>query len=128
MFLQKLNALFSAPVAVTRPDARAAVAELLVHASMIDGKLDDSEAKARDRLLKDKFGLSDSELESMVADAEAEYEDAIDFYRFTTKRAACPCPFYAVVQVVFAGGWKTCICGNVKHNDTVSHFYGLVCT
>lgn len=84
MFLQKLNALFSAPVAVTRPDARAAVAELLVHASMIDGKLDDSEAKTRDRLLKDKFGLSDSELESMVADAEAEYEDAIDFYRFTS--------------------------------------------
>jgi len=84
MFLERLNALFSAPAPAARPDARAAVAELLVHASMIDGKLDDSEAIVRDRLLKDKFGLSDSELESMVADAQAEYEDAIDFYRFTS--------------------------------------------
>jgi uncharacterized tellurite resistance protein B-like protein len=87
MFLQKLNALFSAPVAATRPDARAAVAELLVHASMIDGEMDEAEAKARARLLKEKFGLSDSELDRMVVDAEAEYaeyEDAVDFYRFTS--------------------------------------------
>lgn len=84
MFLQKLNALFSAPVAATRLDARAAVAELLVHASMIDGEMDEAEAKARDRLLKEKFGLSDSELDRMVVDAEAEYEDAVDFYRFTS--------------------------------------------
>ena len=84
MFLERLNALFSAPAPASRPDARAAVAELLVHASMIDGQLADSEAKARDRLLKDKFGMSDLEVSALVSQAEAEYEDAIDFYRFTS--------------------------------------------
>jgi uncharacterized tellurite resistance protein B-like protein len=82
MFLEKLNALFS--VHAARPDARAAVAELLVHASLIDGELDETEEKARDRLLKEKFGLTDSELDRLVSDAQAEYEDAIDFYRFTS--------------------------------------------
>jgi uncharacterized tellurite resistance protein B-like protein len=84
MFLERLSSLFTAPSPATRPDARAAVAELLVHASMIDGHLDESEIKARDRLLKDKFGIGNAELETLVAEAEAEYEDAIDFYRFTS--------------------------------------------
>jgi len=84
MFFEKLNALFSAPAPATRPDARAAVAELLVHASLIDGHLDEAEAAARDRLLKDKFDLSDAELGRMLSEAQAEYDDAVDFYRFTS--------------------------------------------
>ena len=84
MFLEKLNALFSAPAPAARPDARAAVAELLVHASLIDGQLADPEITARDRLLRTKFGLSDAQVADLVTSAEAEYEDAIDFYRFTS--------------------------------------------
>lgn len=84
MFLEKLNALFSAPAAAARPDARTAVAELLVHASLIDGHLDKVEIQARDRLLKDKFGLTGVELDRLVSQAEAEYENAVDFYRFTS--------------------------------------------
>ena len=84
MFFEKLNALFAAPAPVNRPDGRAAVAELLVHASLIDGHLDDAEIQARDRMLKDKFGLNDAEVRSLVTQAEAEHEDAIDFYRFTS--------------------------------------------
>lgn len=84
MFFEKLNALFSTPAPASRPDGRAAVAELLVHASLIDGHLDKAEVAARDRLLKDKFGIGNAELEALVAEAEAEHEDAIDFYRFTS--------------------------------------------
>ena len=84
MFLEKLNALFAAPAPVNRPNGRAAVAELLVHASLIDGHLDEAEIQARDRMLKDKFGLNDAEVRSLVTQAEAEHEDAIDFYRFTS--------------------------------------------
>jgi uncharacterized tellurite resistance protein B-like protein len=84
MFLEKLNALFSTPAPAQRPDARAAVAELLVHATLIDGHLDDAEAQARNRLLKTKFGLGDTELGQLVSEAETEHEDAVDFYRFTS--------------------------------------------
>lgn len=84
MFFEKLNALFSSPAPASRPDARAAVAELLVHATLADGHLDDAEAVARDRLLRTKFGMSGDELAGLVSEAEAEHEDAVDFYRFTS--------------------------------------------
>ena len=85
MFLDKLTAWLGtdAPRA-SRPDAKAAVAELLVTASLIDGSLDADEILVRDQLLKDKFDLDDADLANLLADAEQANENAVDFYRFTS--------------------------------------------
>ncbi len=85
MFFEKLTSLLGtgAPAA-SKPDVKTAVAELLVTASLIDGKMDDEEVAVRDRLLKNKFGLDDAGLAQLNSDALEASENAIDFYRFTS--------------------------------------------
>jgi len=83
MFLQRLNNLFSDTRRVKRPDIKLAVAELLVHASHVDGHLDNAEIVVRNRLLREKFDLDDAALAQLTADAERAYENAVDFFRFT---------------------------------------------
>jgi uncharacterized tellurite resistance protein B-like protein len=83
MIFQKLNELFSTPKSPRQPDAKLAVAELLIHASLADGHLDAAETETRDRLLKQKFELSENELSSLTAQAETAYREAIDYFRFT---------------------------------------------
>ena len=65
-------------------DKRLALAALLVHCTAIDGVVDDVE---RDRLrvvLTDEFGLTGDELETLVSDAIAADNEAVDLYRFTS--------------------------------------------
>lgn len=85
MFFEKLTSLLGtgAPAAA-KPDVKTAVAELLVTASLIDGKMDDEEIAVRDRLLKNKFGLDEAGLAQLNSDALEASENAIDFYRFTS--------------------------------------------
>ena len=85
MLFEKLNALFSSPARPAKLDVRAAVAELLIHASLVDGRLDQAAAAARDRLLKQKFDLSEQELSRLLAEARLAYDDSIDFYAFTSE-------------------------------------------
>ncbi|MEM7634763.1 MAG: TerB family tellurite resistance protein [Pseudomonadota bacterium] len=85
MFFEKLTSLLgSGAPAASKPDVKTAVAELLVTASLIDGKMDDEEVAVRDRLLKNKFGLDDAGLAQLNSDALEASENAIDFYRFTS--------------------------------------------
>ena len=75
--------MFSDTRRVKRPDIKLAVAELLVHASHVDGHLDNAEIVVRNRLLREKFDLDDAALAQLTADAERAYENAVDFFRFT---------------------------------------------
>lgn len=84
MFLQKLNDLFAVRQTPAKPDAKAAVAELLVHAALIDDHLEASEVAVRDRLLREKFDLNDGELANLTATAQAAYENSVDYFRFTS--------------------------------------------
>jgi uncharacterized tellurite resistance protein B-like protein len=83
MLFQKLNDLFSGSAPAARPDVKTAVAELLVHASQIDGHLAPEEVAVRDRLLREKFGLDDKALAALTAEADKAHDEAVDFYRFT---------------------------------------------
>jgi uncharacterized tellurite resistance protein B-like protein len=62
---------------------REAVAALLIHASRIDDRIDPAEVAARDRLLKEKFDVSDGEIAALVMDAESAMDETSDLYRFT---------------------------------------------
>lgn len=64
-------------------DARQAVAALLIHASRIDDHIDPAEVAARDRLLKEKFDVSEAEIAVLVMEAENAVAEAADLYRFT---------------------------------------------
>ena len=85
MLFDKLRTLLSAagPVDSVPPDARQAVAALLIHASRIDGEIDPAELAARDRLLKQKFDLAEAEIASLVMEAEGAEDAAADLHRFT---------------------------------------------
>jgi uncharacterized tellurite resistance protein B-like protein len=65
-------------------DTRLAVAALLVRCMVIDGAASDTErAKLRELLVR-HFTLSDTDVDTLIADAtEAEHE-AVDLYRFTS--------------------------------------------
>jgi uncharacterized tellurite resistance protein B-like protein len=71
------------PVEMSQPDARQAVAALLIHASRIDDAIDPAEVAARDRLLKEKFDLEEGEIAELVMEAESAASEATDLFRFT---------------------------------------------
>jgi len=65
-------------------DKRLALAALLVHCTAIDGVVDAVERDKLRVLLADEFGLAGEELETLVADAVAADDEAVDLYRFTS--------------------------------------------
>ena len=71
------------PAATDDTGIRQAVAALLIHASSIDDHIDPVEVAARNRLLKEKFDVSDAEIAALVMEAEADVAEASDLYRFT---------------------------------------------
>lgn len=85
MLLDKLKRLLGpdAPVASDESAIREAVAALLIHASRIDDQIEAAEVAARDRLLKEKFDVSDAELAVLVMEAESAVAETGDLYRFT---------------------------------------------
>jgi uncharacterized tellurite resistance protein B-like protein len=64
---------------------RLAAAALLVHASTIDGYVEEAETQRLQTVLKDRYGLSDGQLHELVVAAERSERDAIDIYSFTSK-------------------------------------------
>lgn len=84
MLLEKLKRILSAeePVATDDTGIREAVAALLIHASRIDDDVDPAEVAARDRLLREKFDVSDAEIASLVMEAESAVDQSVEFYGF----------------------------------------------
>jgi uncharacterized tellurite resistance protein B-like protein len=66
-------------------DTRLAAAALLVHASTVDGYVDEAESKRVQAVLKDRYELSDEQLHELVVAAERTERDAVDIYSFTSK-------------------------------------------
>lgn len=64
---------------------RLAVAALLVHLASVDGTASPIEAKAIANALKDYYGLDESEVKQLIAEARRRDRDAVDFYQFTSK-------------------------------------------
>jgi uncharacterized tellurite resistance protein B-like protein len=85
MLLDRLKRILSGeePVGSDDSDIRQAVAALLIHASRIDDTVDTAEIAARDRLLREKFDISDAEMATLVMEAESAVADAADLYGFT---------------------------------------------
>ena len=85
MLFDKLKSILGSeePVGLDGDGVREAVAALLIHASRIDDTVDPAEIAARDRLLKEKFDVSDAEMATLVMEAEGAVADAADLYGFT---------------------------------------------
>ena len=66
-------------------DTRLAAAALLVHASTIDGYVEETESERLQAVLKQRYGLSDEQLHELVVAAERSERDAVDIYSFTSK-------------------------------------------
>ncbi|RIA47512.1 TerB family tellurite resistance protein [Dichotomicrobium thermohalophilum] len=66
-------------------DTRLAAAALLVHASTIDGYVEEAETERLQDVLKERYGLSGDQLHELVVAAERSERDAVDIYSFTSK-------------------------------------------
>ena len=91
-------------------DRRLALAALLVHCMAVDGVVDDVEREKLRVLLADEFGLAGDDLETLVSEAIAADEEAVDLFRFTsvlTRNLAAEDRVHVVEQlweIVFADG------------------------
>ena len=63
---------------------RLATAALLVEMSRQDEMIHDNERRAIEDALRDRFDLSQEEVDELYAMAEAEVREAIDYYQFTS--------------------------------------------
>ena len=64
-------------------ELRVATAALLVHCAKADGdKTADEDVRLRS-ILRDEFGLSDTDIGQVIAAAEAQERDAVDLHKFT---------------------------------------------
>jgi uncharacterized tellurite resistance protein B-like protein len=69
---------------VSPDDSRLALAALLVRCMAIDGSVsEDERVKLRD-LLQRHYTLSDTDLDTLIADAVTAENEAVDLYRFTS--------------------------------------------
>ncbi|MDD9798215.1 MAG: TerB family tellurite resistance protein [Alphaproteobacteria bacterium] len=91
--LERLKNLFSAnpaASATTKDEAakqarvQLATAALLAHAARLDGHLDEVENQTLHSLFIDKFGLTQTEAQDLLALAHAEEAKATDLYRWTS--------------------------------------------
>jgi uncharacterized tellurite resistance protein B-like protein len=71
-------------------EPRLAVAALLVHLAAVDGSTSDAERAAVRNALMDFYGLNDSEVDVLMADATKRDSEAVDFYRFTSAITQLP--------------------------------------
>ncbi len=65
-------------------DARLAAAALLVHASTVDGYVEETETARLQSLLKAHYQLSDEQVHELIVAAERSERDAVDIYSFTS--------------------------------------------
>ncbi|MGH6925092.1 MAG: TerB family tellurite resistance protein [Propylenella sp.] len=65
-------------------DTRLALAALLVHCTAVDGVVSETERETLRGVLIRNFTLSDTDLDTLIADATALEREAVDLYRFTS--------------------------------------------
>ncbi len=65
-------------------DTRLSLAALLIHCMVIDGAISDRERETLRSLLSRSFGLQGADLDTLIADAFAAEQEAVDLYRFTS--------------------------------------------
>jgi uncharacterized tellurite resistance protein B-like protein len=65
-------------------DVRLALAALLVHCMAIDGAVSATERGTLKTMLSRNFGLSETDLETLLSDALKAEREAVDLYRFTS--------------------------------------------
>jgi uncharacterized tellurite resistance protein B-like protein len=70
--------------AFAETDYRRAAAALLVHVATLDGELDDSKRRALHDILETRFSLDAGATDELIAAAEADDREAVDFYHFTS--------------------------------------------
>ncbi len=66
-------------------DYKLAAAALLVHATLVDGKVDDNEKFKLRQLLRDHFNLPEQEVDAFIKLAKREEHEAVDLYGFTRR-------------------------------------------
>ena len=66
-------------------DYKLAAAALLVHATLVDGNVDDSEKLKLRQLLRDHFDLNEQDVGDFIKLAEQEEQNAVDLYGFTRR-------------------------------------------
>jgi len=88
--LTAIREFFDAHIGTSTPgrDARHAIelatAALLVEVGRLDAEIDAAERAAMLRAVREKFGLSAQEAETLIGLAEAEAREATDYYQFTS--------------------------------------------
>ena len=65
-------------------DQRLAVAALLVHIVSVDGVVTDAEKATLRTVLSERYGMSEADTESLVAEASRRDDEAVDLYGFTS--------------------------------------------
>lgn len=66
----------------TEHDLRVATCALLVEMARIDEHFSESEMETILSILKDRYGLSSEEAEALIAEADRELEESIDYWQF----------------------------------------------
>ena len=86
-----LQRMFARPEpGVPTHEPRLTVAVLLVHLAAVDGTVLPEERTAIRGALQDYYGLAESDVEALVAEATRQDAESVDFYRFTSALAALP--------------------------------------
>lgn len=80
-----LGSLGSESQGVELDSTAVAVIALALHVIQADGIVQDTESETLESVIRAYFNLSKGEFELMLAAARKEEEDAIDFFRFTSR-------------------------------------------
>lgn len=89
--LDALQRFFRRPEpAALNHDPKLAVAALLVHLAHVDGTVTPEEKAAVRGALQDYYGLTESEVETLVDEATRRDTESVDFYRFTSSLSSLP--------------------------------------
>jgi len=116
MFEQLLRRLAtSAPSRLPDPDARLALAALMVRISRADGTYSEKEIARIDRLLGTRFGVSPFEAAALRRDAEVLETEAPDTVRFT--RAIKDAVAYEDRMAVIEALWQVVLADGLRDHE-----------
>ena len=116
-FLKRLTQPDPAPLPAT--DARLALAALLVRVARSDGTFDAAEASLIERILMERYGMSQDDVSALRADAEVLEVEAPDTVRFT--RAIKDAVPYEDRESVIEAMWGVVLADGVRdhHEDAL---------
>ncbi|QBX99590.1 TerB family tellurite resistance protein [Rhodophyticola sp. CCM32] len=112
-FIRRLTA--PEPEPLSDPDARLALAALLVRIARTDGEYAQAEIDRIDRLLASRYGLSPFEASKLRTDAETVEAQAPDTVRFT--RAIKDAVAYEDREQVIESLWEIVLADGIRDQD-----------